>query len=143
VSLSSESKLDEFEYGTLSDWIEVEAGTVCLTVTEDRAGINDAIFDAVYPVSTGKYYLVVITEAILLASVVDRSPILDTRSRIQVVHAAIDVSATNVIVTGEDITLASQLRYSQTPSMNACPWAASSTTPRVWCRSSARLSIQT
>jgi hypothetical protein len=113
VSLSSESKLDEFEYGSLSDWIEVEAGTVCLTVTDDRAGINDAIFDAAYPVAAGNTYLVVITDALAPASAVDRSPILDAAAGIQVVNAAVDVPAINVIVPGEDITLASQRRYSQ------------------------------
>ena len=143
ASLRSESKLDEFEYGSLSNWIEVEGGTARLIITEDRAGINDDIFDAAYPVAAGNTYLVVITDALVLASAVDRLPILDPGSRVQVVNAAVDMPAINVIVPGEDITLASQLRYSQTPSMNACPWAASTTTPCVWCCSSARLSIQT
>ncbi len=114
IALNGDGVLDEFSYGSLSDWIPIDPGTVQVTITEDRAGINTVFFDTVYPVPAGNDYLVVITDALVLSTAVDRSPIRDGAARVHVAHAAVDLPAVNVIATGTDTTLASQLSFAQT-----------------------------
>ena len=45
VLFNGEKKLDEFEYGQASDWIDVDPGLVRITVQRDRLFINDVVFD--------------------------------------------------------------------------------------------------
>jgi hypothetical protein len=113
VHLNGDEVLDEFTFGSLSDWIDLDPGSVRVTITEDRAGFNYAIFDATYPVPAGNDYLVIISDALVLSSVVDRSPIVGDQARVQIVHASVDLPEVNVIAAGTDTNLASQLSYSQ------------------------------
>ena len=53
VAINYDTKLDEFTYGKVSDWIDIQPGSNRVTITEDRAGFNYAVFDAMYPVPAG------------------------------------------------------------------------------------------
>ena len=114
VALDGKTVLDNFEYGTLSDWIGLEAGSARLTITEDRAGVNYTLFDAVYPVPAGNDYEVIITDALVLTSVIDRTPIPDVMARVQIIHAAVDLPTVNVAATGTGTAIAGRLAYGQT-----------------------------
>src|SRR5262245_5465478 len=114
VHINNNEVLDEFEYGDLSDWIDLDPGSSRVTITADRAGFNYAIFDAVYPVPAGNDYHAIITDVLILTDVVDRSPIADRGARIRLVHASVDTPEVNVIATSDNSDLASQLAYSQT-----------------------------
>jgi Domain of unknown function (DUF4397) len=113
VHINGDEKLDEFSYSDVSDWIDIEPGADRVTITADRAGINYAIFDAVYPVPAGNDYHAIITDVLVLANVVDRSPIPDGSARVRIVQASVDTPQVNVIATASNTTFASQLGYSQ------------------------------
>jgi hypothetical protein len=110
VALNGEGELDEFEYGTTSDWIEVEPGLVRVTITEDRAGFNWAVFDTSYPIAAGGHYNFIISDVLILATPITRDPLPADTARVQVVHAAVDVPSIDVAVTGGD-TIISNLAY--------------------------------
>jgi hypothetical protein len=111
IKLNGDTKVDEFSYGDTSDWIDVDPGSVEVQIEEDRRGINYNIFYAVYPVPAGNDYYIVISDQLILGSVVDRSPTADGSARVRVTQASIDVPAVNVIATGTDLNFASQLNY--------------------------------
>jgi hypothetical protein len=111
VHLNDDEVLDEFTYGMVSDWIDVAPGTVWLTLYLDRAGINYINFQAVYPVQAGNDYVVVITDALVIPSVVDRSPIEGDVARVRFTHATVETPAVNV--TAGDVGLASELTYAR------------------------------
>ena len=113
IHINGDEKADEFQYGDLSDWIDLDPGSARITITADRAGFNYAIFDATYPVPAGNDYIVVITEVLVLASAVDRSEAPGDAARIQFIHASVDTPEVNVIGTGDNSKLASQLSYTQ------------------------------
>src|SRR6187399_1728732 len=83
VHLNGEEVANEFEYGQQTDWIDVDPGTVQFTITRDRAGINYTIFNVVYPIPAGNDYFVVITDALVLGGVFDKSPIPGEGARVQ------------------------------------------------------------
>src|SRR4051812_41389231 len=103
VHINDKEVLDEFSYGDQSDWIDLDPGSVRVTITADRAGFNYAVFDAVYPVPAGNDYTLVISDALILASAIDRSPALDGLARVQVVQASVDLPAVNVVASGSDV----------------------------------------
>jgi hypothetical protein len=111
IRLNGDKKVDEFEYGETSDWINIDPGTVELQISEDRRGINYSIFDSVYPVPSGNDYHVIITDQIILGSVVDRTPVRDGAARVRIVQASVDLPESNVVAKGSDVTFASQLSY--------------------------------
>jgi Domain of unknown function (DUF4397) len=111
IKLNGDTKVNDFSYGDTSDWIDVDPGSVELQIEEDRRGINYNIFYAVYPVPAGNDYHIIISDQLILASVVDRSPITDGSARVRVTQASIDVPAVNVIATGTDVNFATQLNY--------------------------------
>ena len=111
VFLNGDEVLDEFQYGDLSDWIDVEPGSVRLTITADRAGFNYATFDTVYPVAAGSDIHVVLSEALVIATPVDLSPVAEGNARVRVVHASIDTPSVTVVVAGTDTALATDLGY--------------------------------
>jgi Domain of unknown function (DUF4397) len=121
VHINNDQVLNEFTYGELSDWIDVEPGGDRVTITQDRAGFNYAVFDAMYPVQAGNDYYLVISDALVLTSVVDRSPVRDRAARVRVVQAAVDLPAVNVDATGAKVSFASQLSYSRASEYTEVP----------------------
>ena len=113
MHINYEEELDGFEYGTTSDWIDLTPGAVRVTIYADRAGINYAVFDAMYPVPAGNDYSLVITDALVLASAIDQSPVLDGGARVRVVQGSVELPEVNVIATGTDLTFATQLKYAR------------------------------
>jgi Domain of unknown function (DUF4397) len=113
VHINNDEVLDEFEYGDVSDWLDLEAGSDRVTITADRAGFNYAIFDAVYPVPAGNDYHAIITDVLIITNVVDRSPIPDRGARVRIVQASVDTPEVNVVATSDNTALASQLSYSR------------------------------
>ena len=111
IRLNGDKKVDDFSYGDTSDWIDIDPGSVELQIDEDRRGINYNIFYSVYPVPAGNDYHVIISDQLVMGSVVDRSPITNGMARVRVSQASVDVPAVNVIATGSDVKFASQLSY--------------------------------
>jgi hypothetical protein len=121
VFFNDKESLDEFSYGDQSDWIDIDPGSVRVTITADRAGFNYAVFDAVYPVPAGNDYTLIISDALILASAIDTSPTLDGLARVQVVQASVDLPAVNVVATGSDVDFATQLTYPRSSEYQAVP----------------------
>jgi hypothetical protein len=121
VHLNGDEKLDEFKYGKISDWIDVDPGAVRVTITEDRVGFNYTIFDAVYPILAGNDYNIIISDALVINSIVDRSEVPDDQARVRVTHAAVDLPSVNVIASGADADLATQLIYGGTSDYTLVP----------------------
>src|SRR3954453_11442754 len=71
VLFNGNEELDEFDYGTTSDWIEVDPGTVRLTIRRDRFGINYPVFDAIAPVVANEDYDLIISDPIIIPVPVD------------------------------------------------------------------------
>ena len=111
ININGDKKVDSFSYGDTSDWIDLDPGAVELQINEDRRGVNYNIFYAVYPVVAGNDYYVVISDQLVLGSVIDRSPIADGAARVGVTQASIDIPAVNVVATGTDVNFAAQLSY--------------------------------
>jgi hypothetical protein len=106
--------LDDFEYGNQSDWINIDPGTVQVTIARDRVGINYSVFNAVYPVPAGNDYYLAITDALVMGGTFDRGPLEGDNARIQITPASVDTPAVDVVATGADISLAGQLAYART-----------------------------
>ena len=121
VFFNGDETLDEFNYGDQSDWIDISPGSTQVTITADRAGFNYVVFDAVYPVPAGNDYTLVISDALILASAIDRSPVLDGAARVQVVQASVDLPAVNVVASGSDVSFATQLTYPRSSEYQSIP----------------------
>jgi hypothetical protein len=121
VFINNDEVLDEFEYGDQSDWIDIDPGSNRLTITYDRAGFNYAAFDTMYPVPAGNDYYVIISDAIVIAQVVDRTPIADGGARVRVVQAAVDLPAVNVTATQGNLTFATELNYPRSSEYASVP----------------------
>ena len=114
VAFNNDEVLDEFNYGDQSDFIDLDPGSVQVWITRDRAGINYTVFNAVYPVPAGNDYYLIISDALVMGGVFDRSPLGRDEARIQLTHASVDTPAINVVATGDEINLASQLAFART-----------------------------
>jgi Domain of unknown function (DUF4397) len=112
VLFNGNEELDEFEYGMVSDWIEVSPGTVRTTIRLDRAGLNYVVFDAIAPVVANEDYELILSDPIIIPAPVDRTPLPADTSRVQVVHAAVDVPAIDIARKGGDVVIAN-LEYGQ------------------------------
>jgi hypothetical protein len=121
IHINNEGVLDEFEYGDLSDWIDVDPGSVRLTITVDRAGFNYVVYDSAYPVPAGNDYYLVLTDALVLGGVFDVTPVAADGSRVQITHASVDTPAVNVVATGNIIQLASELGFGRTSESSPLP----------------------
>jgi hypothetical protein len=121
VHINNDEVLDEFDYGEMSDWIDIDPGSSRLTITQDRAGFNYAIFDAMYPVPAGNDYLVIITDSIIMTSAVDRTPVPDGGARVRIAHAAVDLPAVNVNASGANVSFATQLAYPRSSEYQVVP----------------------
>ncbi len=111
VHINGDEVLDEFSYGDESDWIDLDPGTVRLTITADRIGFNYVVFDAVYPVAAGNSFNVIISDALVIGSAIDGSDIREGDGRVKVVHASADTPAVDIVVSGSDDALATELGY--------------------------------
>jgi hypothetical protein len=96
VLFNGAKQLDEFEYGTTSDWIEIDPGVVRITISRDRAGINYFVFDAIAPVVANEDYNLIISDPLVIPAPVDRSPLPPDTSRVRVVHASVDIPAVDI-----------------------------------------------
>ena len=108
VHINGQEELDEFTYGMVSDWIEVEPGTARVTIHRDRAGINYIVYDAFVPAEPDQHYDLIITdpllsEPILIPTPVDRSPLPADTSRIAAIHASVGLPAVDIAKKGGDI----------------------------------------
>ena len=112
VLFDGNEELDEFDYGTTSDWIEVSPGTVRVTIRLDRFGINYPVFDAIAPVVANEDYELILSEPIVIPAPVDRSPLSADTSRVQVIHASVDVPPVDIARKGGDV-LIDNLSYGQ------------------------------
>jgi hypothetical protein len=122
VHINGNSELDEFGYGDQSDWIDLDPGSVQLTLTADRTGFNYAIFNGIYPVPAGNDYYVVITDDILITGAFDtESAVADQASRVQITHASIDTPAVTVNASGETVALATELGFPRTSESSPLP----------------------
>jgi Domain of unknown function (DUF4397) len=121
IHINGDEVLDEFEYAGVSDWIDIDPGGNLVTITTDRAGINYAIFDTVYPVPAGNDYHAIITDVLVITNVVDRSPIVDGGARVRIVQASVDTPELNVVATSDNTALASQLLYAQSSDYVSVP----------------------
>jgi hypothetical protein len=121
VFINNDEVLDEFEYGDQSDFIDFEPGGARVTITADRAGFNYAVFDAVYPTPAGNDYYLIITDALVLGGVFDRSPVPDGGARVQIVQGSVALPTVNVDATGKNISFATQLAYGRTSDSQAVP----------------------
>jgi len=111
VFIDGNEVIDEFNYGDVSDWIDVNPGSVRLTLTHDRAGFNYTAFDAYYPVAAGGSFNVTITDAIVIASAVETSALQGDNARVRVVHGSADTPPISVLVAGSDEVLATDLGF--------------------------------
>jgi len=121
VFINNDEVLDEFEYGDQSDFIDFEPGGARVTITADRAGFNYAVFDAVYPTPAGNDYYLIITDALVLGGVFDRSPVPDGGARVQIVQGSVALPTVNVDASGQNISFATQLAYGRTSESQAVP----------------------
>ena len=121
VAINYDTVLDEFTYGKTSDWIDIQPGSNRVTITEDRAGFNYAVFDTMYPVPAGNDYYLVISDALVLTSVVDRSPVRDGAARVRVVQASVDLPSVNVKASGQDVSFATKLEYARPSEYTTVP----------------------
>jgi hypothetical protein len=114
VYFNGDEKLDEFGYGDVSDWLDVDPGTVWVMISRDRAGFNYSVFDVVYPVLAGQDFYLVITDALVMGSVVNRDPVADGMARVRITHASVDTPEVNVATSGTLVQLATELGYGRT-----------------------------
>ncbi|HYJ12204.1 MAG TPA: DUF4397 domain-containing protein [Thermomicrobiales bacterium] len=114
IFLNETEELDEFAYGEVSDWIDVDPGSLRVTITKDEAGFNTAVFDSAYPVPAGNDYFVVITDALILSASFDTSSVTLQGSRAQIVHASVDTPPVTVTASGNAVALATELHFAGT-----------------------------
>jgi hypothetical protein len=112
VLFNGEEKLDEFDYGTTSDWIEVDPGVVRSTVRRDRAGINYIVFDTIAPVVANEDYYLILSDPLVIPVAVDRSPVAADSARVRVIHATADIPAVDIAVKGGDV-IVDDLQYGE------------------------------
>jgi hypothetical protein len=121
VHFNGEQNLENFSYGEQSDWIELDPGSVRVTITAERIGFNYALFDSVYPVPAGNDYYLVITDSLILTGVFDTSSSTFQGSRAQFMHGSVDTPAVTVTASGTDVALATELGYSRTSDTSPLP----------------------
>jgi hypothetical protein len=121
IHINYDEVADEFVYGQLTDWIDIQPGGVRFTITADRAGFNYALFDVIYPSPAGNDYYVVITDSLVLSGSFDRSPIAGGGARVRVVQGSVALPAVNVTASGLEAPLAAELGYSRTSEYREVP----------------------
>lgn len=104
--------LDNFDYGQTSDWLDVEPGVVRVTIRRDRFGFNYAVFDSVYPAPVGNDFNLIISDPLIIPTVVDREPLAADTSRVRFIQASVDTPAVDVAMAGGDVVL-EDIRYAE------------------------------
>jgi hypothetical protein len=105
VLFNGEKKLDEFQYGQASDWIDVDPGLVRITVQRDRLLINDVVFDLAIPVIADEHYEFIISDPLVIPAPVDRAPLPVDTARARAIHASIDTPVIDIAMKGGDPVL--------------------------------------
>lgn len=113
VHVNGDKVVDDFSYGEVSDWLDVEPGGARVTLTADRIGFNYVIFDSVYPTPVGNDFYVVITDSLVLSGSFDTTNLPDDRARVQFLHASVGTPAVNLTATGDGGEATAQVEYSR------------------------------
>ena len=123
VYINQDEVLHAFEYGQVSDWIDFEPGSVRVTITTDRSGLNynSVAFDAVYPAPAGNDYFLIATSPLILGGIFDTSPIPDGGARVRIIQGAVDLRPVNVTANEEKTVLAQDLGYSSASDYTVVP----------------------
>jgi hypothetical protein len=107
VQVDGGSVLENVPYTTASDFIDLSAGTVQLTVT--AAGTNLAVIDAQLDLAHNTDYMVVaagkLAEIAPIVTTVDRSAPPTGAARIRVLHSAASAPAVDVYVTAPGVNI--------------------------------------
>jgi hypothetical protein len=106
VRFNGQKTLDEFTYGSTSDWIDLQPGVVRVSVNQDRAGLNWLVFDTIYPVAVDNDYTLVLSSPLVIPAVVDTDPLPANTSRVRFIHASVDTPAVDVAVAGKAAAVA-------------------------------------
>jgi hypothetical protein len=117
VHINGQEELDEFTYGMVSDWIQVDPGTARITIHRDRAGINYVVYDAYMAVTADEDYDFIIADPLISDPViipvqVDRSPLPANTGRLSAIHASVGLPAVDVARKGGDV-LVENLQFGQ------------------------------
>ncbi len=126
VHVNWEEKLDEFEYGDLSDWIDLPPGATEISFTYDRGGFNYMAFDAIYPIPAGGDYYAVISDQIVITGAFDKAPVREGTARVRVVQGSVSLPAVNVTASGTNLEIAKGLQYPRTSEYVEVPAGAMS-----------------
>ena len=112
VLFNGDKKLDEFSYGQVSDWIDIDPGLVRVVIQRDRLFINDVVFDVALPVFADERYEFIISDPLVIPAPVDRRPLPADTGRARVIHASIDTPVIDIAMKGGNIVLTA-LEYGQ------------------------------
>lgn len=105
VYFNGDKKLDEFQYGQVSDWIDIDPGLVRIEIKRDRLLINDTVFDVSLPIIADEHYDFIISDPIVLPAPVDRRPLPANTARARAVHASIDTPVIDIAMKGGDVVI--------------------------------------
>jgi hypothetical protein len=113
VILDNDEVISDAAYGELSDYVDAPSGEVYLKLQQAGAlDLFDLLYSAVYPaVPAGNFYQLVMTDNLVISSVVDRSPLREGKARLRFLHNSPNTPILDVIGTGSDVALVTNLRY--------------------------------
>jgi hypothetical protein len=103
VLFNSANVLDQFAYGTHSDWLEVNPGAVRITIHTDTTGFDYVVFDAIAVVAADEDYELILATPVIVPFPVDRSPLAEGRGRIRVAQTSVQVPAVDIAKQGGDV----------------------------------------
>jgi hypothetical protein len=105
VLFNSAKVLDQFAYGTNSDWLEVNPGAVRITIHTDTAGFDYVVFDAIAVVAADEDYELILATPVIVPFPVDRSPLPEGHGRIRVIQTSVQVPAADIAQQGGDVLI--------------------------------------
>lgn len=105
VLFNGDKKLDEYQYGQVSDWIDVDPGLVRIDVRRDRLLINDTVYDVVLPVIADEHYEFIISDPVVIPAPVDRNPLPANTARARAIHASIDTPMVDIAIKGGNVVI--------------------------------------
>jgi hypothetical protein len=112
VLFNDSEVLDEFQYGQVSNWIDLDPGLVRVLVRRDRLFINDAVFDVLFTVVADEHVNLIISDPLLIPAPVHRAPLPPDTARVSVVQASIDTPPVDIALEGSNIVITA-LTYGQ------------------------------
>jgi hypothetical protein len=98
--------LDEFQYGQVSNWVDLDPGLVRVIVQRDRLFINDVVFDAFFAVVADEHVNLIISDPLLIPAPVDRAPLPADTARVSIIQASIDTPPVDVALEGGNVVIA-------------------------------------